>query len=357
MVLVQTVAPEYRQIPFKLLKDRCGGELQIFVGQSYFNENIQTGVSLDDTLVPLRNHFLFWRRLEWQSGVLRGALAAPSVILEFNPRIISNWVILLIRRLLKRRTALWGHSWSRRGDQYWTEHVRHAMRLLAYETVVYTDNQRNELAHRYPRLRVASAPNALYSSKDIAAAELARGDLDFIYVGRMDIDKRPALLLDAFREAVGRGLTANLVFVGEGSEMQYLKNQATSYNLSNRVTFTGTINDQNQLRYFYERAIASVSPGYVGLSLIQSLSFGVPMLIAADEAHSPEIAAAKDGENCIFFAEGNEYSLAEGLLGMEENKITWLRKRTGIAKECRDNYSAELMADSLAEVFTRLSGV
>jgi len=357
MVLVQTVAPEYRQIPFKLLKDRCGGELQIFVGQSYFNENIQTGVSLDDTLVPLHNHFLFWRRLEWQSGILREALAAPSVILEFNPRIISNWVILLIRRLLKRRTALWGHSWSRRGDKYWTEHIRHAMRLLAYETVVYTDKQRNELAQRYPKLRVVSAPNALYSSKDIVAAELAEGNLDFIYVGRMDVDKRPALLLNAFKEAVRGGLSANLVFVGEGSETQSLKHQAASYDLSNRVTFAGTINDQNQLRYFYERAIASVSPGYVGLSLIQSLSFGVPMLIAADEAHSPEIEAAKRGENCAFFTEGDEHSLAEGLLGMEDNKKLWLRRRTEIAKECRDNYSAEFMADSLAEVFTRLRGV
>lgn len=44
----------------------------------------------------------------------------------------------------------------------------------------------------------------------------------------------------------------------------------------------------------YANALVSVSPGYVGLSLTQSLSFGVPMLIAIDEAHVPEIDAALD---------------------------------------------------------------
>ena len=103
--------------------------------------------------------------------------------------------------------------------------------------------------------------------------------------------------------------------------------------------------DEGLLSDFYGRSIASVSPGYVGLSLTQSLGFGVPMVIARDEPHSPEIEAAIEGFNCLFFAPATVEALRDAMVAIAGDADTWVARRAAIAEESRRNYSVETMTD------------
>ena len=70
-------------------------------------------------------------------------------------------------------------------------------------------------------------------------------------------------------------------------------------------------------------AIVNVCPGYAGLSITQSYWFGVPTIIGRDELHSPEIEAAIDGENTVFFESDSVADLGrtlETVVGERESR-------------------------------------
>ena len=113
--------------------------------------------------------------------------------------------------------------------------------------------------------------------------------------------------------------------------------------LADRVVFEGHRGTIDELRPLYRDAIASVSPGYVGLSLIQSIGFGVPMLFARDEPHSPEIEAAIEDENVRSFPSDSPKELASLLVSVARERAAWLARREEISGWTRANYSVEVM--------------
>jgi glycosyltransferase involved in cell wall biosynthesis len=87
-----------------------------------------------------------------------------------------------------------------------------------------------------------------------------------------------------------------------------------------------------------------VSPGCVGLSAVHSLAYGVPMLVARDEAHGPEQVVLRDGVSAAFCASDDPRSLADSL-------VTLLRdgRRLGAMGEAgrrtvRERFSVSAMA-------------
>ena len=92
---------------------------------------------------------------------------------------------------------------------------------------------------------------------------------------------------------------------GEGPERASLEKLASELGISDATTFTGAIYDQKSLAPWFNDAWASVSPGALGLSAVHSLAFGVPMVVARDEGHGPEISTIRDGENGARIWEGD----------------------------------------------------
>lgn len=289
LIVVQTIVPDYRVEFFAELTERVDC-LTLLCGNSYFEKSVATS---PDVRIRLRNRFLLKRRLLWQSGVLGKCFGRASVVvLEMNPRIITNWIILFGRRIMRSHTVLWGHAWARSGPASQSEPARRLMRALAHATVVYTDSQKQDLLDRYPAAHVFSAPNAIYHRADSVVTTDSL-PLDILCVGRLVEAKRPALLLDAFTSSVANlPSTSCLVFVGDGPMRRSLED-AVPISLRRRVRFLGHVSDRKQLAELYGMAAVAVSPGYVGLNLIQSLFFGVPFLYADDEPHAPEIEAAR----------------------------------------------------------------
>jgi glycosyltransferase involved in cell wall biosynthesis len=98
-------------------------------------------------------------------------------------------------------------------------------------------------------------------------------------------------------------------------------------------------------------AIASVAPRSVGLSIVQSLGFGVPMIASDAEPHGPEIEieAAVPGVTAQFFVADSAASLAETLLTFHRRREEWLSRRVELAAWCRERYSVERSADRFTD--------
>jgi glycosyltransferase involved in cell wall biosynthesis len=342
--LLQTSIGDYRQAFLEILIERLGDDFDVYAGTVYFDGTTRTRVRIGSRLHHLGNHYLLGRRLLWQSGAVSAALKPKVAVLEYNPRIVSVWASLLLRRALHRRTILWGHAWSRKGAGSRTNQVRSVMRWFADGLIVYTRAQADDLLGDWPERPLFVAPNAMYRREQLQPVDDVGGS-DFLYVGRLTASKRPKLLLEAFGLALDRlPATARLVFVGGGPMDRELRKLAESLP-AGRVAFEGHVADPDQLRVLYGRALASVSPGPVGLSITQSLGFGIPMLIARDEPHGPEVEAAIEGFNAMFFAPSTAETLAEHLVNVTGEAETWRMRRAAISEACRTKYSAEAMAD------------
>ena len=135
-----------------------------------------------------------------------------------------------------------------------------------------------------------------------------------------------------------------LLIVGDGPEKKQLERFMLENNLNDRVNLLGHISDYNKLKELYHKSVVSVSSGYVGLSITQSFSFGVPMIISKNEPHSPEIEAAIENFNSLFFETDNIEDLGKRILEFYETDH-WknIEKRKEICNFCKENYSIEKM--------------
>lgn len=347
VTVVQTTVPAYRTPFLELLAESLDVPLRVLAGRDYFDPTVS--LALDDVRVNLvPNRFLLRRRLLWQRRVVLPAVAADVVIAELNPRILSTWIVLMLRRVLRRPIVLWGHAWPRRGEHASSDGVRHVMRRLANALIVYSQTEAAELGRRMSKKLVVAAPNALYpfavrpTITDIAVPT----PTDFVFVGRLVEAKKPRLLLEAFEQAIPElPADTRLVFVGDGPLRAELEDRSRSAP-PGRVAFAGERSNPEDLEEIYARAVASVIPGYAGLSLTQSLWFGVPSVIADDEPHSPEIEAADEGVNCVFFASDSTTALRDALIAVAATRETWWRRRGSIAAQAAAGYSLEAMVDA-----------
>jgi glycosyltransferase involved in cell wall biosynthesis len=350
VVLLQTTIPDYRVPAVAGLRHRLGQRLVVVTGQSDFSEGVHLAPGISDVDV-VENVFLLGRRLLWQRKCVHRLSRSPTLILELNPRVMSSWLLLVRRRLAGRRSILYGHAWPRRGSGARTDRVRALMRRLGNAVIVYTDSQAKELATRMPGTVVRAAPNALYSRTLAVEGADRRSARNIICVGRLVAAKKPLLLLEGFSRAMPMlpGDT-RLVFVGDGPLSAALEERAQHLGVAGRVDLVGHVDAFERLRGLYADALVSVSPGYVGLSLTQSLWFGVPALIARDEPHAPEIEAAKPGMNAVFFDSDEPEALGKALVDAFERRDLWLERAPAIAEACVRRYSLESMVDAIVEV-------
>lgn len=342
LFILQTVIPDYRGKFFTELKERLCDECGFACGDNYFEKSVKTDWSIEG-IHPIRNHYFLNRKILFQSGMFRKAIGAKVVVLEMNPRIITNWIILVIRKLVNKKTVLWGHAWPRKGENSTSDIVRGWMRKGGGVIVTYTEKQSKELKKKMPGKEIVFAPNSLYYKEEMKVSNKFE-PLDVIYVGRLTEAKKPLILLKAFSKlSASLPEGARLIIVGEGPEKKSLLSFIKKNKMEDRIKILGHISDFKFIGNLYSQALLSVSPGYVGLSITQSFAFGVPMLISKDENHSPEIEAAIDGENSSFFVTDNVDDLSSKISDFYKKRKFWEQKRNGISEYCRERYSIERM--------------
>lgn len=350
IALQQPIVPDYRMGLLLLLRKKLGDAFQVYGGDADFGGSPVSVTEAWDHFDRVKNVYILGGRFLWQVGCVRNLIDADVAILNGNMRILSNLLVQFMRKWLGRRTILWGHAGGQSGL---ATTMRGLYLFFCDGFIAYTESQAKMLSMRHPSLKVWVAANSCVSATDCVPVEAAHDEVDSIlYVGRLVEKKKVRLLLEGYIRARQDSLLAeniSLVFVGAGTERQHLEARAEEAGVANKVQFTGHVSDIAKLRDYYRRAICSVSPGYVGLSATQSFSFGVPMLIARDEFHSPEIEACKEGFNAEFFDSNNSQSMAEGLQRMMMQTETSLTKRKKVSAWTASHYSFEVMRDTFLE--------
>lgn len=346
LIILQAALPDYRKKLFLYIKKELGGCFELYGGDCYFEKSVKT----DQTIVfknSVKNIYLFNRRFLFQFGMWSIVLKNNVLVMELNPRILSNWIILILRKVFNRKTILWGHAWPRNGKDSKSDIIRNFMRAMADEIIVYTKTQRKELIQRMPHKKIRVAPNAVFYKDEMITNQNSEIIKNIIYVGRLTKSKKALFLTRAFHKIMmDLPSNANLIVVGNGEEKGLIENYVKLHSLDDRIRILGHIGKYEKLKELYESSLVSASPGYIGLSVTQSFGFGVPMIVSKTETHSPEIEAVIETENAIYFETDDLESLSQTIVSFYDSKNEWIIKRKSIVDFCKENYTTEVMAAS-----------
>jgi glycosyltransferase involved in cell wall biosynthesis len=156
-----------------------------------------------------------------------------------------------------------------------------------------------------------------------------RTDNLIVFLGRVVDEKQIDKLIRALAK-LDPALDAKLEIVGGGDQESKLKALTASLGLTERVTFTGYV-DEAYLRNALTRATVFAMPSIAELqsiSTMEAMASGLP-IVAANAMALPHLV--HDGENGFLFEPGNVDDLAEKLtrvLTMPENELLALKKES-----------------------------
>jgi glycosyltransferase involved in cell wall biosynthesis len=341
-----TVIPKYRDQTLKLLKAKVGETLDLWANSSSVDSLVFTDTSNKDIrfLSMLKFRSLFFL----QTGQWRQTLRSDCLILDLNPRNLTAWLFLILRYLVpSKRTLVWGHLHSRFPVRRFNRMLRICMRALADGTIIYTYSEYQKARRDLPKGAVFIAPNSV-STRDSQIRSDSGKRKVFLYSGRLVPEKKVSLLLKAYKQSGLYNNGISLVIIGDGPDMGELVRLSVKLDINESVKFLGEVFDLNSLAENYGRAIASVSPGYVGLSLTQSAGYGVPMILARNEFHSPEFEIIRK-INHYFFEKDDYFALSIALQNVYARSETaeFELSCESMANFVRKYYSAETMAEGL----------
>lgn len=119
-----------------------------------------------------------------------------------------------------------------------------------------------------------------------------------VFISRLDPRKRLDLLVAVFDELRNRGVDVALHIIGDGPEKPRLERMADQ---RPSLFLHGSIHEAERKGEHLFAADLAVMPGDVGLSIVDSFSFGTPFVTlkptASGPYHGPELSYLRHGEN------------------------------------------------------------
>jgi glycosyltransferase involved in cell wall biosynthesis len=299
----------------------------------------------------------------WQPVIL-ATRQADLIIVDQASRLLANYVLLARQQLGGPPVALWGHGANLQPDGSVLSRVGEAAKRI-YSRVprwwfAYTEGTARRVAGLgFPHQRITVVQNAVDTSSlqgwcdavTSAEAEQARAGLGLtgrntcMYIGSLYPNKRLDFLLEAAEVIAAAVPDFELVVVGSGPDQEMVRRAAAWHPWLHHVG----------ARFGREKAVLArktqllLMPGAVGLGILDSFSFQLPMVTTAEALHGPEIEYLRDGVNGLMADPGGTpQAYARTVITLLRDPARIGRLKSGCAISAR-TYTLDAMVERFAE--------
>lgn len=282
-----------------------------------------------------------------------------AVILTGDPRILSNWVVGLLARIKGIKVYFWTIGWHR-PEKGLKRVLRFAFYRVANFLLLYGELGKTigmQLGFPPNRMCVIGnsigVPDSLELDTDF---HLPGKRSDVLWLGavvRLTKAKNLQFLLDAVQLLRAAGEDARVIFVGEGPEREYLEEKARELGVP--LVLIGAVYGRRNLERIYSLIDITVVPSSIGLTAIQSLTFGVPV-ISDDCQYSqmPEWEALVPGDTGEVYTRGSTVALAEAIRRLRDSlRASPDRVELRCRSEIQSNWSPESQAQRILEALEK----
>ena len=163
-----------------------------------------------------------------------------------------------------------------------------------------------------------------------------------IYVGRIADEKRVDLIINSFKKVKETKLDVKLVVVGLGPAYDKLQKLVKDLKLDDYIKFTGKVLPEHVPKYYHsaDAFISASTSETQGLTYIEALASGLPILVAYDDVLTELLDNEKNG--FYFNDEESCYETIKRFTKLEANALASM-------KECAINSVAVYDAKKFAE--------
>jgi glycosyltransferase involved in cell wall biosynthesis len=299
---------------------------------------------------------IVWQFLPW----LEIFSAYDVIFIGGNPRVISDVAISTILHLSGKSVVHWIMAHSFRANTI-TENVRLFWSRIFKYIFVYTDEEVSFLRRKGFKRNYISGMNNGLDQKEIDAAilrwpaarlkawRISNGFENNVLVlscARLEAKNNFELVIRALPLMLDR--VPNLVWclIGGGREKEKLATMAKRAGLEEKIRFLGEKYDEDELAPWFLSSEVLIHPAAVGLTMLHSFGYGLPVVTHGEaKHHNPEYAAFEPERTGRIFHRGDFRSLAETVVGLLGDGAARVNMKQYASRVAREKYNVDIMVE------------
>ncbi len=168
-----------------------------------------------------------------------------------------------------------------------------------------------------------------------------------LFVGTLNSRKGLDRLINIYSQCIEHlPLNIKLILIGDGPERENIVRIIHNLKLEEKVQLFKQINDNIILRRFYDLAIVSVSLSQAGLSVLQSMGYGVPFFTIKGSISGGETYNIINDVNGIL-VDDDDTSIMKSLIEITTNKL----KAAELGRAAYEHYKNYATIEKYAQSF------
>jgi len=146
----------------------------------------------------------------------------------------------------------------------------------------------------------------------------------FLFIGSLYKQKRLDSLIEEYTKAylVNNDIPA-LFIIGDGVQKAEIQELINKFNLSSKIHMVGAIYNQSDLVNYFLSSFLCFSPNQAGLSVLQSMGYGVPFVTTENAITGGEIFNINNGINGLLLKNVSEFK--DIILDVKKNPLKYLK--------------------------------
>jgi len=301
----------------------------------------------------IKNHFGFY----YYKGLIEFIQKEnfDVIISIFDLRFLN--IYSLITSCYRSRLLFWGIGISTENglkEKKVLDYFRLIIASKAKGLILYSQSVKDYYISKKFSKNIFVAVNSTKISKNANAVIDNTNSFNFIFVGSLAPRKGVDFFLKAFSEVIKQNICKKILkilIVGEGPEKEELKGLVEVLNLQESVCFYGKISDPNRLTELYKKSLLSFSINQAGLSVLQSLGNGVPVIASEDAITGGELYNIIEGETGFLVPSGTEEEKINYLTNLIIKVIDNEEQIKSMRVVCRQHYLKKASLKQMKNTF------
>ena len=353
----------YRKSLFEYLSCLEDYDVQILCGRESQFESMKYYEHKYNNVIFIKNFMFKMFKVIFliQFGIIRETIRVnPDIIIirGVNPLILSSLYHFLFLKIFKRNIKIywWGHGSIGHQGRFGI-HFRKIFYRFS-DGVLLQGNKAKQrlLGIGLPEEKLFVIGNSInnedlgYLSTDIKE-NLITDSIGIIFTGRLTARKKLNVLIEALYLLKEKGIKFHCNIIGDGPEIEKIQQHISDRNLDDKIVLRGELYGEDLTNFFIDSNIM-IMPEAVGLSIIHSFSFGVPIITSNNiESHGPEIEIMEEGVTGSYYEKDKPEMLLEEILTWNDK----LSKENKIASKCiesvKEGYTTKHVGDRVNKIF------
>lgn len=323
--IFQPIVPEYRVALFDGLGERYGDRIEIWAGQA---------IGQDKSYPLSKMKYDYGHPLKrigpvvWQKGLSLNGLGKGDVIVICGDvhQLSSLWIALKAK-LRGVKVVWWGHHRTATSSDIAVKIRLAVAKKMSNVFLAYTHTGIKYLTSLgFEEGKVFATGNTInqtpikeaivaWAPEKLASFQEEKGIRDRKLLVCCSV-LRPKVRLDLAIRALTSDRLSDVILavIGDGSEKISYQRLATELGVKDRIKWIGATRDQMVMAPWFLSAKAFVYPGSIGLSILHSFSYGLPVITHGNSKHQmPEFEVMENGKTGLCFEEGNDADLEKKL--------------------------------------------